>query len=394
MQHLDRSSKLNICASTTLSNEDIYSLSLLYQPLIGSDALALYLAFSSLIERNNMMSLDFTHDEILKMINMDEKRFLNARIRLEGAALLNTYYANEEFVYILCQPQSPHSFVKNGVLGLCLENIVGDTFEKIFAHFKIKKIDKKKYKNISQTFEDVYKIEPKENKIEAKDNYIVGRKNSRVNINHSFDYDSFYKEIDKSFLDESNLPSFKDDILNISSLYDFSVTDMISLYNQSINSALKFSLTILKRKAKMLYNFKNVGDTTVTSKSDDEKYEFISNLNPTSILKMYNNGVAPSTSDIDKIDEIYSTIPINRAMQNIMIIDVLDLKKGKLPPVSYFEATYNTWVEKGIDTTDKAYKFVFEKKNNGGAQGKVETKTKEPDWMADYLKDLGKGFNK
>ena len=59
----DVQSKMNIISSFTLSNDDVSSISLLYAPLIGSDALLLYFAFQSLLERNNMKSEELSHQD-------------------------------------------------------------------------------------------------------------------------------------------------------------------------------------------------------------------------------------------------------------------------------------------------------------------------------------------
>ena len=50
MLKLDSNSKFNIYSSFTLSNDDVNVISLLYTPLMGSDALMLYLGFQSLLD--------------------------------------------------------------------------------------------------------------------------------------------------------------------------------------------------------------------------------------------------------------------------------------------------------------------------------------------------------
>lgn len=67
--------KLNIYSSFTLSGDDVATLSLLYASLIGHEAVGLYLAFQSLLERNNLKSEAYLHGEIFDMFDYNEKNF-------------------------------------------------------------------------------------------------------------------------------------------------------------------------------------------------------------------------------------------------------------------------------------------------------------------------------
>ena len=56
MKKMDKLDQINIYASSSLSNDDIQTLSLLYQPLIGANAIVAYEAMYSLLERNGFNS--------------------------------------------------------------------------------------------------------------------------------------------------------------------------------------------------------------------------------------------------------------------------------------------------------------------------------------------------
>ena len=53
--------QLNIYSSFSLSSDDVSTLSLLYTPLIGSEAVMVYFGFQSLLERNNLKSVVWWH---------------------------------------------------------------------------------------------------------------------------------------------------------------------------------------------------------------------------------------------------------------------------------------------------------------------------------------------
>ena len=103
--------KLNIYSSFSLSSDDVSTLSLLYAPLIGSEAVMLYFGLQSLLERNNLKSEAYTHREIYDLFGLSEKLFLKARYQLEGIGLLTSYQAGEELIYVICPPLSPKNFI-------------------------------------------------------------------------------------------------------------------------------------------------------------------------------------------------------------------------------------------------------------------------------------------
>ena len=110
-----------IYSSNSLSIEDINVLTLFYEPLIGADAQAIYLTFSSLTNRNNLKSLDFIHKDLFDMIRMSETKFLNSRYKLEAMDLLKTYEKEDSIIYEIHKPLSANQFVNGGVLGIYLK---------------------------------------------------------------------------------------------------------------------------------------------------------------------------------------------------------------------------------------------------------------------------------
>ena len=77
---VDETTKFNIYSSFTLSSDDVAVLSLLYAPLMGSDALMLYLGFSSLLERNNLKSEEIMHLDFFDIFSLTPLSFTKARI--------------------------------------------------------------------------------------------------------------------------------------------------------------------------------------------------------------------------------------------------------------------------------------------------------------------------
>ena len=158
VKSIEPSSKLNIYTSFSLSNDDVQTLSLLYAPLIGSDAFSLYMYFNSLLERNKLACESLTHKDLFTIFSLKSKTFLEARYKLEAVGLLRTYYSEDEYIYILNAPLTAKSFIKDVSLGLYLYSKLNkELYDYVYSHFKIAKIDKEVCEKIIKKCGEVFK---------------------------------------------------------------------------------------------------------------------------------------------------------------------------------------------------------------------------------------------
>ncbi len=360
--------KLNIYSSFSLSSDDVSTLSLLYAPLIGSEAIMLYFSFQALLERNNLKSEAYLHQEIFDLFSLTEKKFLKARYQLEGIGLLSTYEGVEALIYVICPPLSPKNFIKDATLGLYLQSKIGkELADKVYQHFKIEKIDKSQYKNITKGFEEVYTSVLNEDVGFSKFQYILGRK-PIANIklkNKNFDFEQFQKEINLDLLEMGITKQFQDQILNIAFVYAFDELQMSSLFNESINRSGFFDYRLLKKKANILYSYLHHMDAPklITKEDTIENADLISYLDEASPAEILSN-IMPNFPPkyLNSIEEIYATIDLPRGVLNCMIIKVLKEKSGELPALAYFKKMSETWIERNIFTTRDAiqYSTTFE----------------------------------
>lgn len=355
--------QLNIYSSFSLSSDDVSTLSLLYTPLIGSEAVMVYFGFQSLLERNNLKSESYKHQEIYDIFNLSEKSFLKARYQLEGIGLLTSYTNEDELLYVLCSPLSPKNFIKDATLGLYLFSKVGrDLTDKLYSHFKIEKIDKGRYKNITKSFEDVFTSVLNEDVGFSKFQYLLGRKTvGNVKINHKkFNFDSFVKLINLDFLETGITKQFKEQITNLSFVYAFDENQMANLYHESINKVGLFDYRLLKKKANILYSFLHHTDAPTLLTKEEENIdgvdliEFLDHASPSQILSNMMPNFPPKYLNI--IQEIYDNIDLPRGVLNCMIIKVLNDKK-ELPLLAYFKKMSETWVSHNVFTTSDAIKY-------------------------------------
>ncbi len=367
MKSLDRKSKFNIYSGFTLSNDDVSVISLLYTPLIGSEALMLYMAFQSFLERNNLKSEALIHEDFLEIYSMSEKKFLEARYKLEGIGLLITYYNKNDnsYIYAICPPLTAKNFIKDVTLGLYLfSKIRKETFDFICNHFKIEKIEKSTYEDVTRSFDEVYESRVSNDETFEKFQYILGKKpNAGIKIKDtSFDFSFFLKEINQDFLETGVTKNFENQIKNIAFVYGFDEAEMIGLYNDSINRSELYDYRLLKKKANILFNYKrNMKGPILVSKNnddvtDDDLISFIETASPDEFLE----SIIPNypSSYLDTILEIYQNISLPRGVVNCMIIKVVKDKSGELPKLNYFKKVAESWIKDSIFTTLDAIKYI------------------------------------
>ncbi len=363
--------KVNIYSSFSLSSDDVSTLSLLYAPLIGGEAVMLYFSLSSLLERNNLKSESYIHHELFDIFSLNEKKFLKARYQLEGIGLLNSYESLDEMTYVLCAPLSPKNFIKDATLGLYLYSKIGkDLFDRVYAHFKIERIDKSKFKNVTKSFEEVYTSVLNEDVGFSKFQYLLGRKpvnNIKIN-NNKFNFELFTKQINLDFLETGITKQFKEQIINLAFVYAFDEMQMVELYNESINKMGLFEYKLLKKKANILYRYLHHMDAPKLLTKEEENIEsvdlieYLEKTSPSDILSNIMPNFPPKY--LNTIEDIYANIDLPRGVLNCMIIKVLKEKSGEMPTITYFKKVSETWISHNIFTTSDAIKYstTFETK--------------------------------
>ena len=381
MEKFNSSSKFSVYSSFTLSNDDVNIIFLLYAPLIGSDAVTLYCSFQSLLERNNLKSEKLTHQDLFDLYSLKAESFLKARYKLEGIGLLITYLNEEkECIYILCPPLTAKNFIKDATLGLFLYSKVSkETFDFITNHFKIEKIEKNNYSNVTKTFDEVFTLRQVNQETFEKFSYLLGRKpNKSIKIlNNPFNYEKFLSMIEVGFLEYGITTKFKDQICNLAFVYGFDESDMVGLYHDSINKSQLFDYRLLKKKANILFNYKkNMRGPVLEEKNDydeanNDLLEYLNQASPSQLLEDVLPGYP--TRYLDTILKIYDEIDLPKGVLNCMIIKVLKDKSGDLPTINYFKKVAESWVSDNIFTTKDAMRYVTTMKSNDEIVNDVKT---------------------
>ena len=145
---------------TILNDQDRKLLTMLYQPIIGSNAISLFLTLWSYLDKMELMSLECTHHHLMMSMRNRLEEIIESREKLEAIGLLRTYIKKDNinnYIYELYSPVSPNEFFSNPILNVSLYNNVGKIeYEKLKEYFKIPKFNLKEYEDISCSFQDVF----------------------------------------------------------------------------------------------------------------------------------------------------------------------------------------------------------------------------------------------
>ncbi len=101
-----------------INSEDYQILFMLYQPIIGIEAINLYLTLVQEKLLTKRINLDFNHGRIKSLLKLSSTQLLVAFQQLEAANLINTYYYSlkSTYIYQLRSPLSADDFFANTYL--------------------------------------------------------------------------------------------------------------------------------------------------------------------------------------------------------------------------------------------------------------------------------------
>jgi replication initiation and membrane attachment protein len=360
--------KININDLYTLSSESIVNsydrkiLNMLYQPIIGYQAFAVYLTLYSEVETDLVYANENRFERIIKVMNIDLNTLQASLDSLEGISLVKTYHQSTDdftkYHFKLFAPKSADRFFKDLLLVSLLKRALDDEdFLKTKLYFRKEAFDLTDYTNITNTFTKVYgdinQFEP----VSLKPSEYKGRKESEITGNIDFDLLSKY-------LDNYHLAhilknqTIKYEIERIALTYNIDLSSLADLILQCSNteeSAINFDE--LKTQAKLacdLKQYKNIHEyiyfknSSATNKYDKQSvYEFASHLMKTKKI---------SDTLLQNFENILRDYQISNGIFNVIFEYSYNIKKTI--NTNYIKTIISDWQNKGIDNVNKALKHL------------------------------------
>ena len=383
---MKNSSLFYIQSNTDLSAADFKVLALLYQPLMGLEAHALYTTFYQLINKTQRKS--YTHQELFDLLDLKQLDFLKMRHKLEALNLLAVYQKDDHYIYQMKTPLTAKSFLVDTIFGSYLQSEIGEKNLKLLTEiFKMDTLSCDGYDNITKNFDELYEF--KSLNLLSIDHELQGRTtNGGSHVNYTFHYDVFVERLPERLKNSQLLNErFKEQINKIAFVYHFDIDDMIEIYEHSTRSNRSATFAQLNLKAKQHYDKKHQ-TLTVETKNDDPM--ILDQISPQVVIQKYAKtdyqGLALQTAT-----QLLERNAVEPGIVNVILTLILKHKDGVLPNINYMEKVLHSWLNKGVQTTEDAIKFASNLETQYETRKKSErVAVTEPEWMDEYMAELAK----
>ncbi|GKU81534.1 replication initiation and membrane attachment family protein [Niallia sp. NCCP-28] len=395
-----------------LTDYDRKIITFLYQPLIGTSCISLYMTLWAEVEENRLWSGLNSHHSLMNFMNCNLKEIYEARLKLEGIGLLKTYMKKEDenrfFIYELQSPLSPDQFFLDGMLNVYLFRKIGKgQYARLKRFFSDKKLpETSEYVSITKEFPDVFmsdhhsairtSYEMKQEEIDEENTKFIGR-NGQTSIqiqDNSFDFELLYAGLHDSLLSKKAFTQkAKDAIKNLSFLYGIDAIQMKNIVIAAINHTDEIDIEELRIAARDWYQFqhndllpslvdriqpqKHQSQAAEPMTKEEELLYYLDHTSPRQLLKDISGGAEPSKADLQIIEELMFSqklLPgvINVLIQYVMLKTDMKLTKG------YIEKIAGQWVRKNVRTVKDAMNLAKKEHQQylEWAQGNKNKKTK------------------
>ncbi|HLR52283.1 MAG TPA: DnaD domain protein [Candidatus Avamphibacillus sp.] len=351
------------------------SLTHLYQPLIGMQAIMLYYTLLHEIEMQSKQTIQ-THHTLMNYLNLPLDKIYKARLKLEGIGLLSTYEHNTEeknyYLYELNSPFAPNYFFKDAMLSQLLYHHLGDEkYEQLKNHYVLDE-EHKNMKNITVSFNDVFQtFEPSKTKVESITNY---RQERGPNV-EPVDF-SWIEHILKQRLIPAKKILTRDNkriIKQMMTLYDLTSYDIENALLWALTEENVLNVDEFKEACHSLFNSYNAHrpiQLTEKQQSVKEKaypeqpktkeemlIKELETISPQQLLMDLSSGNQASEQDMKVIRDVMTSQGLPAPVMNVLIHYVLLQSNMKLSK-AYMEKIASHWSRANLKTAKEAMEFA------------------------------------
>lgn len=383
--------KFSVCLTSPLTNYDQKLFVDFYQPLLSHAACSLFQTLHAIVPLGTIESSDLEHKTILKTLKMNTiDSFLNARFELEALGLLDVYVYNDSandqnlYVYVVKKLPTPWEFFHDEVLSTFLLNTIGEeSYHNLACEYLAHRYDLGDFTKITKNVDDVFNIDRNG---ENLSNWWVDSSYNEINTkNPHFDYEYYLvlvgsrSVVNKNILDSVEL--YKT-INRLAWLFGLTTEELANATIDSTTNGI-VDLELLRTNVKKIYSNQEQVKFEVNFKQEQtSNNKFVKTLNSITPSQLVENkyNTKLTGSEIETFDKLLVETNISVGILNVLIIYVMDTKNGEIPSYNYFLKIINTWIRKGVKTTEDALNLI--------TTPNTKNKTKNvPTWYQDYLQN-------
>lgn len=360
--------KYMVVNKTILTDQDRKYLVSLYEPIIGSLAVSLYLTLWRDLDRYTFVSADYNHHHLMTILKTNLDSIKLARQTLEGVGLLRTYFMASEpnnYVYELYSPMNPKEFFQNPIFNVVLYNNIGAfEYNLLKKEYSVLNINLKGYEEVTSHFDEVFKSSSELPSIEA-----LGRETLPLNMQDQIDFDLLISSLPKGMLNEKILNKrMRSLINNLSFVYNIDTLKMCEIIRLSINEKGAIDKDTLRLQTRKYYQYNNHGKLPTLIYRAQPEYlkspsgdtskkgriiEVFENTTPYDFLcAKYKTGT-PTVRDLKLLEYLLEDVGLKPAVVNVLIDYVLKKNNNKLNN-AFVETIAGQWKRLGIETAKDA----------------------------------------
>lgn len=360
---------------TILTEVDRKNVVSLYEPIIGSVAVSLYLTLWRDLDRLEFVSMDYTHHHLMTLLKTNLDTIKLARETLEAVGLLKTYFKEGDinsYIYELYSPLSAKEFFSHPIFNVVLYNNIGkyeyDLLKKEYQTFSI---DTKEYTDISKKFDGVFKS-GSETTFSA-----VGREVLPLNMQDQVDFDLILSSLPKGLVNERTFGKrMRELINNLAFIYQLDSLKMCEILRLSFNEKGSIDKEELRRQTRKYFQYNHQGklptliyrtqpDYLKSPEGDKTKrgriIEVFENTSPYDFLKNKYKGANPTNRDLKLLEMLLIDLSLKPAVVNVLIDYTLKKNNNKLS-VNFVETIAGHWKRQAVETASDAM-LLAEKEN-------------------------------
>ncbi|MDV3173853.1 MAG: DnaD domain protein [Candidatus Phytoplasma stylosanthis] len=394
--------RFKIQSDDFFSNQEQKILNLLYQPLIGKGPFSLYNAFYFLSQSKQNKNDDFfyNHQFLFDLLNIDEIFFLQYKDKLEAVNLLSTFQnLKKETIYFLKKPLNYNDFFEEPILSQFLLSEVGENMyiqlQNLF--FYKENIELENYEDVSKKFSDIFKFK----KMNISKNLFNSSKN-KFNNRFSFFYKYFNYELfihklsqrfKKPFLLEYKNIEY---ITKLGFIYEIKPEKMAFLYQTVFRNDNESNIDLSKLKIHLRRQILKENKQITSVKIEDVHSEenemifYLKNSHPNRIINNFIKNVYICSELYNVAFQLIKQTNVDIGIINALFMYIFNKKNidDKFPTsYNYFKTVLDSWLKKGIISTETAYDFLIEDKKIN-KNNNLNTKN-PPKWLDNIRKNLG-----
>lgn len=409
-----------IMLSHPFSDYDRQLLTLFYQPLVGSDAISLFMVLWADADQES----EYNHYHLMNILTMPLGPIFKARISLEAIGLLRTYVKQEGesrcFLYELSPPLDAKTFFEDPLLATFLFSKIGEqAYRNLRRRFTEPEEEVEKFVEVSRSFLDVYKpVNPGVHaNFEGVEN-VVSRKSPR-NVpfeEEQFDYDLMQAGLSEQMVPRSSLADISRELFaKLAFLYSLTPIDMQKVVMMALDENLKLPEARLRRSAAEFYKMnvsknaptlepvfteqKEPSNPKAEMSREDELLHYLESTPPAQMLRDL-NGKEPMSVDVQLAERLINTHELPVGVVNVLLQYVYLRNDGKITN-NFVERIASHWMNKKVSSAkeamvlsrkdhDKYMKWKNEGQQSNVRQGKRPERV--PDWF--YKKEKPKKVEK